>query len=101
MLYASTERSADMLYFGRFDVPDPFIAFSARGKKIAVLNALEFGRAKKSSGFDRVLPLEPWLKQAQVAFSQTKPRAGAADCAPSACRKIFLPVCSTGCARTG
>src|SRR6185369_1373539 len=34
LLYASTDRSADMLYFGGFDVPDPFIAFAARGKKI-------------------------------------------------------------------
>lgn len=68
-----------MLYFGRFDVPDPFIAFGVRGRKIAVLSALEFGRAKKSSGFDRVLPLEPWLKKAQAAFPQARPRAGAAE----------------------
>lgn len=53
-----------MLYFGGFSVPDPFIAFGVRGKKIAVLNALEFGRAKKSSGFDTVLPLELWFKKA-------------------------------------
>jgi len=79
LLYASTERSADMLYFGRFDVPDPFIAFAARGKKIAVLSALEFGRAKKSSGFDRVLPLEPWLAKAKAAFPRATPRAGAAE----------------------
>jgi Xaa-Pro aminopeptidase len=68
-----------MLYFGRFDVPDPFIAFAARGKKIAMLSALEFGRAKKSSGFDRVLPLEPWLKKAKAAFPRAKPHAGAAE----------------------
>jgi Xaa-Pro aminopeptidase len=79
LLYASTERSADMLYFGRFDVPDPFIAFAARGKKIAVLSALEFGRAKKTSDFDRVLPLEPWLKKAQAEFPRATPRAGAAE----------------------
>jgi Xaa-Pro aminopeptidase len=75
LLYADTTRSADMLYFGRFSVPDPFIAFAARGKKIAVLNALEFGRAKKSSGFDTVLPLEPWLDQARAK----NPKAGAAE----------------------
>ncbi len=79
LLYASTDRSADILYFGRFDVPDPFIAFAARGKKIAVLSALEFGRAKKTSGFDRVLPLEPWLKKAAAVWPSTKPRAGAAE----------------------
>jgi len=64
-----------MLYFGRFSVPDPFIAFGVRGKKIAVLNALEFGRAKKSSGFDTVLPLEPWLEKAR----SKNPKAGAAE----------------------
>ena len=75
LLYADTTRSADMLYFGRFSVPDPFIAFAARGKKIAVLNALEFGRARKSSGFDTVLPLEPWLEKARAK----SPKAGAAE----------------------
>ena len=61
-----------MLYFGRFAVPDPFIAFGVRGKKIAVVSALEFGRAKKSSGFDTVLPLEPWLDKARKAFPRAK-----------------------------
>jgi len=75
LLYADTARSADMLYFGRFSVPDPFIAFGLRGKKIAVLNALEFGRARKASGFDTVLPLEPWLEKARAKT----PKAGAAE----------------------
>lgn len=75
LLYADTARSADMLYFGRFSVPDPFIAFGLRGKKIAVLNALEFGRARKASGFDTVLPLEPWLEKARAK----NPKAGAAE----------------------
>lgn len=75
LLYADTARSADMLYFGNFSVPDPFIAFAARGKKIAVLSALEFGRAQKSSGFDTVLPLEPWLDQVRAQ----NPKAGAAE----------------------
>ena len=61
-----------MLYFGRFAVPDPFIAFAVRGKKIAVVSALEFGRAKKTSGFDTVLPLEPWLDKARKAFPRAK-----------------------------
>lgn len=75
LLYADTARSADMLHFGRFSVPDPFIAFGHRGQKIAVLNALEFGRAQKSSGFDVVLPLEPWLDKARAR----DPKAGAAE----------------------
>ncbi len=61
-----------MLYFGGFSAPDPFIAFGVRGKKIAVLNALEFGRAKKSSGFDTVLPLEPWSEKARTLHPDIK-----------------------------
>lgn len=72
LLYSDTARSADMLYFGRFNVPDPFIAFGIGQKKIAVLNALEFGRARKSSGFDVILPLEPWLKKARAQHPDTK-----------------------------
>ena len=66
-----------MLYFGRFNVPDPFIALGIGQKKIAVLNALEFGRARKNSGFDVVLPLEPWLKKARV--QQPDVKVGAAE----------------------
>ena len=46
LLYADSERSADMLYLGRIQVPDAFVAFIARGKKYAVLGALELGRAR-------------------------------------------------------
>ena len=60
LLYADTEHSADALYFGRVNVPDAFIAFGLRGKKYAVVSALEFGRVKKTSDFDTVLPLEAY-----------------------------------------
>ena len=58
LLYADSERSSDMLYFGGFHAPDPFIAMDVAGRKIAVVNALEFGRARKEGRFDEVLPLE-------------------------------------------
>ncbi len=77
LLYSDTARSADMLYFGRFNVPDPFIALGIGRKKIAVLNALEFGRARKTSGFDVVFPLEPWLKKARERHTDAK--VGAAE----------------------
>jgi Xaa-Pro aminopeptidase len=73
LLYADTERSPDALYFGRVDVPDPFIAFGLRGKKYAVVGALEFGRVKRTSDFDVVLPLEPYLKRARELWPQRKP----------------------------
>jgi Xaa-Pro aminopeptidase len=77
LLYADTERSADALYFGRVNVPDPFIAFARRGRKYAVVSALEFGRVRKESDFDVVLPLEACLKRAQARWPRRK--AGAAE----------------------
>ena len=75
LLYADTERSADALYFGRVGVPDPFIAFAAHGKKYAVVGALEFGRVKRRSAFDRVLALEPYMAKAREVWPQRKPGA--------------------------
>lgn len=75
LLCADTARSADLLYFGRFSVPDPMIALRVRDKKIAVLNALEYGRAKKSSAFDEVLPLEPLLASARDRWPDRRPGA--------------------------
>jgi Xaa-Pro aminopeptidase len=68
LLYADSSQNADQLYFGRVDVPDPFISFGIAEKKYAVLNALEFGRVKKNSAFDVVLPLEPYLQKAKERF---------------------------------
>jgi Xaa-Pro aminopeptidase len=65
LLYADTQRSADMLYFGRVEVHDPFIAFGAGRRKITAQRALEFGRVKRTSDFDAVLPHEEWLARAQ------------------------------------
>ncbi|WP_438482078.1 M24 family metallopeptidase [Oleiharenicola lentus] len=66
LLYADTHASADMLYFGRVEVHDPFIAFGARGKKITVQSALELGRVKKTSTFDIIIPRDEALARAQA-----------------------------------
>jgi Xaa-Pro aminopeptidase len=73
LLYADSERNADPLYFGQVSVPDAFIAFGCRGRKYAVLNALEYGRVKRKSGFDVVLPLEPYLQKARERWPATRP----------------------------
>ena len=66
-----------MLYFGRVEVHDPFLAFGlSGGKKVSVQSALEFGRVKKTGGFDRVLPLEEWRTRARARFG---PKAGIAE----------------------
>jgi Xaa-Pro aminopeptidase len=77
LLYAATEHSSDALYFGRVGVPDAFVAFGLRGKKHAVVSALEFGRVKRTSDFDVVLPLEAYLKRARELWPQR--RAGPAE----------------------
>jgi len=68
LLYASTHHSADMLYFGRVEVHDPFIAFGAKGKKYTVQSALEFGRVKKTGDFDVVLSLEACRTRARAHY---------------------------------
>ncbi|HVU34949.1 MAG TPA: Xaa-Pro peptidase family protein [Opitutaceae bacterium] len=73
LLYADSERNADPLYFGRVSVPDAFIAFGCRGKKYAVVSALEFGRVKRTSEFDVVLPLEAYLRKAGERSPKSRP----------------------------
>lgn len=77
LLYADSSRSADVLYFGRVDVPDAFISFRLGKKKYAVVSALEFGRVRKTSDFDVVLPLEPYQKRARSLWPERK--VGAAE----------------------
>ncbi len=78
LFYTDTARCADLLYFGRVDVHDPFIAFAFRKKKYCVVSALEFGRVRKESAFDKVLPLEPIVTQAKERFPN-QPVIGAAE----------------------
>jgi Xaa-Pro aminopeptidase len=72
LLYADTSHSADQLYFCRLYVPDPFISFAAGGKKYGVFNRLEFGRVKKESALDIVLPLESLLERAKSRWADRK-----------------------------
>jgi Xaa-Pro aminopeptidase len=78
LLYADSETSADMLYLGRFFVPDPFAAFIFKGKRYALLSALEIGRGKKESSFDIILSLEEIRAKAEKAFKVSQ--AGIEHC---------------------
>lgn len=73
LLYAASEHSADLLYFGGFSAPDPFAALEAGGRKLALFNALEFGRAKKESSFDEVLSLEEYQEKARKRWKTAAP----------------------------
>ena len=68
LLYADSAHNADQLYFGRVHVPDAFVSIGFGRKKIAVINALEFGRVKKESAFTSVLPLERYLQLAREQY---------------------------------
>jgi len=73
LLYCDTARNSDVLYFGGVEMHDPFIALGVRGRKIAVVSALEFGRVKRTSRFGTVLALEPWLEKARRAWPRRAP----------------------------
>jgi Xaa-Pro aminopeptidase len=60
LLYASTDRSADALYFGGVEVPDAFIAFGYGSERVAVLSRLEIARVRREGCFDTCLSLEEW-----------------------------------------
>src|SRR5690625_2916968 len=64
LMYAASETNADSFYFGKFFAPDPFVAFTAGGKRMALLNALEIGRGRRESIFDEVLSVEEWRERA-------------------------------------
>lgn len=89
LLYDDTRRSADALYFGGVSVPDPFVAFGAKGRKVAIVNALEFGRVKRESAFDRVLALESYLARARKLWPRRK--IGIAEVVRLAARDFGVP----------
>ena len=72
LLYADSAHNSDQLYFGRVHVPDPFISFTWGRKKCAVVSALELGRVKRDSTFDRVFPLEAAAKTAKAQYPDRK-----------------------------
>lgn len=56
LIYANTEKSPDMLYFAKMNIPDAVFAFTHKGKKYAICSPLEIGRAQKESDFDGIYP---------------------------------------------
>ena len=76
LLYANPEIDADMLYFGKFLAPDPFLAIGFRSRRIGVLSPLELGRASKESGFTDVLSLTDVRADAARSLSIGQPKMG-------------------------
>lgn len=75
LLYSDTDRSADALYFGGVEVPDPFVALGVRGRKCAAVGSLEFGRVRRTGDFDTVYSLEAYQERARRAWPRRKPGA--------------------------
>jgi Xaa-Pro aminopeptidase len=67
LLYAAPDHNADILYFGGVFAPDPFIAFSSKGRRLAVASQLEFARVRKEGRFDEVFSLEEVIVQSRKA----------------------------------
>ncbi len=65
LLYADSTHNPDQRYFAQVPVPDPFMSFRAGRRRVCAVSALEFGRVRRESAFDVVLPLEDWLEQAR------------------------------------
>jgi len=65
LLYSDSESDVDMLYFGRVFVPDPFIAMTMGGKRLAVVSQMEFIRVSREGQFDEVLCLEALFQEAR------------------------------------
>jgi Xaa-Pro aminopeptidase len=86
LLYSDTARSADALYFGGVEVPDPFVAIGVRGERCAVVSSLEYGRVKRTGDFDRVLSLEAYLEKARRAWPRKRP--GPAGVIALLCREL-------------
>ncbi|MCD8283839.1 MAG: Xaa-Pro peptidase family protein [Opitutae bacterium] len=72
LLFASPYASADMRWFAHFACGDPFLAFTARGKRIAAITALEIVRCRKESNFDEVLDMGAELAK----MREKSPEAG-------------------------
>jgi len=55
VLYAASERDADILYATGFFAPDPFLFVEARGRRVMVMSDLEMDRALKQAQVDSVI----------------------------------------------
>lgn len=67
LLYADSENNGDQLYFSGVQVPDPFVSFELSGRRIGIVNRLEYARVRKTSSLDEVWSMEGLMKRAKEA----------------------------------
>lgn len=79
LLYAASEKDADMLYATGFFAPDPFLLVQKGAKRYLVTSDLERDRAKRQSRVDRVLSWSRLSKKVEAAGRQPTAAAVAAQ----------------------
>jgi len=77
LLFADSDRNADMLYLGGVFVPDPFIVFRLDGVTSALVSQLEIARVGRESRFNEVLPVETWNTQGRKSSPEAVYPVGA------------------------
>ncbi len=95
LLFADSERDADMLYAAGLFVPDPFLFLRIRGKGHVIVSDLEVDRARRVASHCRVLASSRY--QQRLKRNGVK-RAGVAHIIQSILRerhlkKIHVPAC--------
>ncbi len=70
VLYAASERDADILYASGFFAPDPFLCLIAGTRTILVMSDLEMDRAKKDS---KAILVWSWTRMARKATGAARP----------------------------
>src|SRR5215510_3884277 len=55
LIFASSERSADMFYATKFSVPDPFLFLQRNGNKTIVLSDLEIDRGRREAKVNEIV----------------------------------------------
>lgn len=79
LLYAASEKDADMLYATGFFAPDPFLFVQKGKKRYLVASDLERDRAQRQSRVDRVLSWSRQAKKLEAAGRQPTVAAVAAQ----------------------
>lgn len=73
LLFADSEKCADMLYLGKMFVPDAFLALDCGARKFAILHNLEIARARKVSAFNQIVTLNSALAEVKKITKKDKP----------------------------
>jgi Xaa-Pro aminopeptidase len=63
MMFADSERDANMYYAVKCSVPDPFFYFRIAGQSVVLISDLEYDRVRKHARMDKVELYSEWLQK--------------------------------------